>query len=93
MVIMLTNNMHHKLLTFGSAKNLDRENEKNSKQYRKRWCCVLLPNNKFSLIWNLIMIFLMLYVLIYVTFDVAFNKQNIDFSKGYLNALMTDIKM
>lgn len=93
MIIMLTNRVHHRILTFGMVKNLSKENEKLEKQFKSRWCCVLLPNNRFSLIWNMIMILLMFYVLIFVTFDVAFTKQNINFQEGYLAALKENTKM
>lgn len=89
----MTNRIHHRILTFGMVKNLAKENEKLEKEFKSRWCCVLLPHNRFSLIWNMIMIVLMFYIVIFVTYDVAFTKQNIDFSEGYLAALKTNHKM
>lgn len=80
---MCTNRIHHRLLSYGSINNLALETEKTETEFKGRCKCVLLPGNRFSLVWNLIMVFLMLYIGIYVTFDVSFNSNNAPIGPGF----------
>lgn len=83
---MATNRLHYRLQSYGSIKNLTMERKKTETEFKGRCKCVLLPENRFSLIWNMIMILLMLYIGIYVTFDVSFNS-------NYATSRVLDAKM
>jgi len=74
MVVILCNKLHHRVLSYGSTKHVNTVQIKEEKAFKKKSCIVLLPESRFSLIWNMFMIILMFYIVIFVTFDVSFNS-------------------
>ena len=69
--------IHQRLLSGGTIKNLFGErHSKNLYEMKRAQKCLIMPDSKFKLVWNILVILLLLYTAIFVPFRIAFIKDD-----------------
>jgi hypothetical protein len=90
--------LHSRVIEFGTTKNIHINREILSKRIiEKRSKIILLPDDPFKRVWNVLVILLLIYVATYVPYDICFgessdtwnNKEIFDFTVDML--FLTDI--
>ena len=72
-LIQVFYHLHKRILLFGTTKNLLGERGTiNRHEILKRKCCLIMPDSKFKLVWNIIIVQLLLYTALFVPFKIAF---------------------
>ena len=70
--------LHNRVVTYGSTKNINRTRqdiEKKILEEKPKW--ILMPDNNFKRIWNVIIIVLLGYVAFYVPYHICFSKKKV----------------
>ena len=72
-LIQVFYHLHKRILLFGTTKNLLGERGTiNRHEILKRKTCLIMPDSKFKVYWNIIIILLLLYTALFVPFKIAF---------------------
>jgi hypothetical protein len=68
--------LHSKVVNYGTTKNINRSrHDMEQKLIQEKSCIVIMPENTFKKIWNILMIFLLFYVASYVPYSVCFDNR------------------
>ena len=73
MIISRFYHLHKRILQSGTVKNLFGERvKKNMLEAKRAQKCLIMPDSKFKMFWNILVILLLLYTAIFVPFKIAF---------------------
>lgn len=72
-VMLLTMQIKHKIMTYGSTKNLNLKAKDLMKYANEKFAFYILnPESKFRVVWNILMVFFIVQTATYTPFRIAF---------------------
>ena len=71
-LIQVFYNLHKRILLYGTTKNLLGQHAYALDQQTRKIRCLIMPEDKFKAVWNMIIVILLMYTAIFVPFRIAF---------------------